>query len=321
MPTRVLQAEFNVGLAKFLRSDNGTEQMAVNGSSTWAEDVWDGDTTAWTRGGAGSVTTDAKHSGTYGLDTGVVSKNTVWWFDYGSNRDLLATFDSISFWMNPQAFPEGSKLRCGWAETGSLTIVGTPCQVTDYVPNMDPGVWERVQIPLSDFNLAQNVGRFIMQTHLVDDQRFYLDDFDMLNSTGDGPYKFRVLGEAGMRKHVSRITLVMASGESGWSSSAFANIVGGLELGLILRQGILSTQEVVWSVVMKNNMELFGALVPSDPINFSDGELMIVFNITPGTASIVLDSDSGLEFIVRDDLSTLTNMRAFLQYGVELGDG
>jgi hypothetical protein len=156
-----------------------------------------------------------------------------------------------------------------------------------------------------------------LQARQTSGQQFYFDDIDMLNSTSDGPYKFRVTGEAGIRKHVARITLLVAAPESGWSSTAFANIVGGLELGLILRQGVVSTQEIIWSIVAKTNMELFGALVPSDPVNFSDGELMIVFNITPEIASIVLDDDAGLEFIIRDDLSTLTNMRAFLQYGVE----
>lgn len=318
MPIRTLPPEFNVRLEKFVRVDDGSEQMAINGSSSWAEDVWDGDASSWTRGGVGSVTTGSKRSGTYGLDTGVTSQNDVWWFDYGSNRDMEASFDSISFWINVQAYPEGSVLRCGWAQSGSSSIVGDTKKVEDYLPNHDIGVWQRVSIPLADFNLGSTqVGRFVLQARQTSGQQFYFDDIDMLNSTSDGPYKFRVIGEAGIRKHVARITLLVAAPESGWSSTAFANIVGGLELGLILRQGVISTQEIIWSIVAKTNMELFGALVPSDPVNFSDGELMIVFNITPEIASIVLDDDAGLEFIVRDDLSTLTNMRAFLQYGVE----
>jgi hypothetical protein len=121
--------------------------------------------------------------------------------------------------------------------------------------------------------------------------------------------------------HVARITLLLASGVDGWNSSAFADIAGGLELGLILRQGKLSTQEVVWSVTMKNNMDLFGQMVPADPVTFADDEMMMVFNIQPNLASIVIGEDDGLEFVVRDDLTTLTNMRAFLQYGVETGEG
>lgn len=317
MPMRVLQSEFNLGLIKFLREGDGVEQMAVNGSSSWAEDVWDGDSTAWTRGGVGSVVEAAKHSGTYGLDTGAMAQNALVWFDYGSDRDLETSFDSISFWINPQAFPEGSLLRCGWAPSGTTSLVGHVCNVADYIPNADFGVWQRVTIPLSDFNLSSQVGRFMLQATQTSGQRFYFDDVDMLNSTSDGPYKYRVLGVAGEKWHVARITLVMAASETGWNSSAFANIAGGLELGLILRQGIVSTQEVLWSITMKNNMELFGAMVPSDPVNFADGEQMVIFNLTPGSAAIVLDEDSGLEFVIRDDLHTLTNMRAYLQFGVE----
>ena len=314
--------DLTLGIEKFVRSDNGTEQMAVNGSSTQAEDVWDGtgasDTGSdWTRGGTGSEQAAAKRSGTNGLNTGVTSKNDIWWFDYGSDRDLEASFDSVSFWINPQAFPEGSKLRCGFAASGSTDIIGTPAQVTNYVPNMDPGTWQRVTIPLEDFNMDGYAGRFIIQARVTHGQQYYFDDFDMLNSTGDGPYKFRVIGVAGERHHVSRITLAIAAPESGWSSSAFGNITTGLELGLIMRQGTLSTKEVVWSVVMKNNLDMFGQLVPSDPINFSDGEMMLVFNVSPDKSAIVLTDDDGLEFIVRDDLSTLTNMRAYLQYGIE----
>ena len=89
--------DLTLGIEKFVRSDNGTEQMAVNGSSTQAEDVWDGtgasDTGSdWTRGGTGSEQAAAKRSGTNGLNTGVTSKNDIWWFDYGSDRDLEASF-------------------------------------------------------------------------------------------------------------------------------------------------------------------------------------------------------------------------------------
>lgn len=326
MPIRILPPDFKLGLDKFVRVSDGVEQMAVDGRSTSAEDVWDGtgagDTGAdWTRGGEGSESTASAHSGTNGLDTGVLSTDDVWWFDYGSNRDLEAVpYDSISFWMNPQAYPSGSVLRCAWAQTGNTTVIGNSVKVGDYISNTDLDVWQRVSIPLADFNLDSTaVGRFIFQAKQEDGQQFYFDDIDLLDSESDGPYHYRVTGETGELRHVARITLIIASGEEGWESSAFADIAGGLELGLILRKGTLSTQEVEWSTVMKNNMDLFGQMVPSDPINFSDNELMMVFNIEPKIASIVLTDDDGLEFIVRDDLSTLTNMRAYLQYGVEVG--
>jgi len=324
MPIRTLPPAFFFGLDKFVRVSDGIEQMAVDGSSTVAEDVWDGtgsgDTGSdWTRGGQGSESADAAHSGDYGLDTGVLSENQYWFFDYGSDRNLESLFDSISFWVNPQAYPEGSALRCGWAASSNLTpIVGNTVKVSDYLPNADLGVWQRVTIPLVDFNLGGTpVGRFICQARQTSGQQYYIDDVDMLNSTSDGPYRYRCTGVAGQNRHVGRITLLLAANETGWNSSAFADIAGGLENGLIVRQGKLSTQEVIWSTVMKNNMDLFGHMVPSDPVNFADGELMMVFSIIPAVSTILLGPDDGVEFVVRDDLTTLTNMRAYLQYGRE----
>lgn len=313
-----------LGLTKFLRTDNGSEQMAVDGRSTTAEDMWDGtggsDTgTDWTRGGIGSESVPAAHSGTNGLATGVASLNDIVRFDYGSDRDLPALFDSVSFWMNPQAFPEGARLQCGWTASGTASpIIGNLVRIDNTVPNMDLGVWQRVSIPIGDFNLTANAGRFALRFAGVAGQSFYLDDFDMLNSVSDGPYRFRVTGEAGVNQHVSRITLVMAAGNTGWNSTAFANIAGGLELGLLLRYGVVSTQEVLWSFGMKNNMDLFGQLPTVENFSFSDDELMLTFTIQPQNAAIILGPDNAMEFVVRDDLSTLTNMRAYMQYGEEV---
>lgn len=325
MPTRILPPDFKFRLQKFLRTDDGSEQMAVNGSSTHAEDVWDGtgasDTGSdWTRGGQGSESADSAHSGTNGLDTGSLAQNDLFWFDYGSDRDLPSLFDSISFWINAQAYPSGSVLRCAFAPSGSNSVDGNSVKVMDYMSNNDLDVWHRVTIPLADFNMSGNCGRFLFQARQTSGQQFYLDDLDMLNSTSDGPYKFRVTGEAGELRHVSRITVTLSADSAGWSSSSFADISGGLELGLILRQGIVSTQEIIWSLVCRNNVELFTGFVPSDPVAFSDGEQMVVFTLEPSQiASVVLGPDDALEFVVRDDLSTLYNMRAAIQYGVEEG--
>lgn len=321
MPIKTFPCEFGFGRGKFIRTDNGTEQMAVNGSSTHAEDVWDGTGESdsgsdWTRGGNGSESVGSARSGTNGLDTGILSKNDIWWFDYGSDRDLENNFDSISFWINPQSFPDGSGLRCGWATSGSTNIIGNTCWINNYITNMDTNVWQRVTIPLIDFNLDGYAGRFVMQSRVTDGQRYYFDDFDMLNSTGDGPYRFRFIGEIGELRHVSRIILIVASPEIGWDSNAFADISNGLELGLILRQGIISTSEIVWTTVFKNNIDLFG-IMHFEVIDFANSERMVVFTFKPDKASITLDDDAALEFVVRDDLSTITNIRAYVHYGIE----
>jgi hypothetical protein len=314
---------YTISFSKFVRVSDGVEQMAVDGTSTIAESVWDGtgggDTGSdWTRGGVGSETTSAAHAGDNGLDTGVTSEDDTWWFDYGSNRDLEnIPYDSINFWMNCQAYPEKSVLRCGWAVSGSTTFVSNELKISNYIPNFDLDTWQYVSIPLSDFNLNQSVGRFIFTATKKDGQQFYFDDITLSNSGSDGPYRYRVTGATDEQHHVSRIVLVVVSGDSNWNSTAFADISGGLPSGLILRQCKLSTQEIVWATTMKNNMDLFGQMMPAEPVNFADNELMMVFNIKPEKTAIILTNDDALEFVVRDDLSSLTNMRAYLQYGVE----
>jgi hypothetical protein len=79
----------------------------------------------------------------------------------------------------------------------------------------------------------------------------------------------------------------------------------------------LSTAEVLWSLNSKDNVDLFGRFHPQDDIIFADSVMLIGFMIKPGKASVVVTDDDVLEFVVRDNLSTITQGRAFAHYGVE----
>ena len=308
----------------FLRTDNGSEQMAIDGRSTSAEDMWDGTgiadtgTENWTRGGEGSESAASKKTGTNGLDTGVVDLNDYSFFDYGSDRDLEASFDSVTFWMQPKAFPAGSVLRAGFFKSGTTTLVGSQVNVRDFVSNTDLNVWQRVTIPLSYFGMgSETAGRFALRFMGEAGQQFWFDVFELLDSSSDGPYKFRVQAPVNERWRVEQISLVIAASDSGWDSSNFATITDGLENGLILRHGDLVTMDTFFSTVMKDNVDLFGKMPYVETFGFGDNELMLSFMIRPSITTIRLEYDYALEFVVRDDLSTLDNMRAYLQYGVE----
>jgi len=115
------------------------------------------------------------------------------------------------------------------------------------------------------------------------------------------------------------MVVTIAAPASGWNSSAFANIAGGLTNGLLLRQRKLSTSETLWQINAKNNIDLFGRYHPQESFEFANGELLVGFMIKPGqNASVVVTDDAVLEYVVRDNFSTLNNMRAFLHYGVEV---
>ena len=299
----------------FQRSD-GVEQMAVNGGSTVAEEVWDGDGSYWTRSGIGTVTTGSAHSGTNGLDSGIAALNDTISFAYGPDRDLESLFDSIAFWMNPRAYPNGSRLRARWRNSSGW--VGSGVNIEDYVTNFDVGVWQRVTIPLADFDLDGNAGTFRLMLRDAAGQHFYLDDFEMLNSGTDGPYTYRVRPDETDCYHVSKIVLTVEAEAAGWTGSAFADIASGLENGLLARQR-RSGEGTLWATVMKNNSDLFGKMTPTYDFQFSGGTLMITFMLVPDKADIVLDGSKGdrLDWVVRDDLSSLDNVRAYVQYGIE----
>jgi hypothetical protein len=149
-------------------------------------------------------------------------------------------------------------------------------------------------------------------------QQFYFDTFQLVAAGAGGPYTFRADGEAGYRYHVELLNLVLSAGATGWNSTAFANIAGGLTQGLILRKKKLSTGDVPWAITFKNNVELFGQLVPSYDFTFANSELMVNFSMKPELAELLITEDEILEFVVRDNLSTLTQMRAYVHYGKEL---
>jgi hypothetical protein len=86
---------------------------------------------------------------------------------------------------------------------------------------------------------------------------------------------------------------------------------------LILRHKVLSTGEVPLALTLKKNIEMFGQMVPSYDFTFANAELMINFSLKPEPATIRLTDDEVLEFVVRDNLSSLINMRAYLHYGKE----
>jgi hypothetical protein len=68
----------------------------------------------------------------------------------------------------------------------------------------------------------------------------------------------------------------------------------------------------------KDNVDLFGRFHPQDDIEFSNGELLIGLMLKPSMASIAITADDVVEWVVRDDLSTLTSLRAYVHYGVEV---
>jgi hypothetical protein len=314
-----------LGQAPFLRTDDGTAQINVNGTTAGTPlVVWNGtggsDTGGdWTPSGQGSETSGSMHAGTNGWDTGVTGLGNLTKFDGGADQDIAGSYDDLSFWMQPKVYPAGSNLRIRWKTNGGGNGGGAELDISGYVTDFDLDVWQKVSIPIADFGLTGDVDKIQFKFGSQGGQHFWFDDIELNTSAGGGPHIFRVAAPDTLQTyHLTMAVLVLSAPGAGWDPTSFADVAGGLVNGLLMRQRKISTGEVLWSLNNKDNVDLFGRFHPQDDITFDDGTLLVGFMIKPGTASVVVTDDSVLEIVVRDNLSTLTSARAFAHYGVEV---
>lgn len=318
---RIARRELVLGNVPFGRIDDGSANMAINGLPAGASIVvWNGtgagDTGGdWAASGAGVESAAAAHSGTNGWDSQLQGANQTTVFDNGSEIDVAGTYDTISFWLQPKAYPNNATLQMQWTNAAT-TVIGATLNVEDYVVNMDLDVWQKVTVPISDFNLGANVQRFVVK-YQKGNQQHWIDDIELQSSGGAGPYTFRVQANAGEALHASMLVVLLSGNEVGWNSTGFGS-GPFLTNGLLVRQRRLSTGETLWSLNAKDNIDLFGRYHPQESFTFADGKLLVGFMIKPGkNADVVVTDDDVLEYIVRDDLSALDNMRAFYHFGEE----
>ena len=311
-----------LGREAFVRVDNGTELMNVDGRAGGTPDVlWNGggagDTGAdWTPSGTGSETAGSMRTGTNGWDTGVAAANATTVFDNGSMIDLAGTYDQLDIWVNPQAFPPGARLHARWRDDLDANV-GDQIRLDQLAPNMDLGVYQQISVPIADFNLTGNVQKLRLRYSNAAGQHYFFDDIELVASSGAGPYRFRLEAPASTNYHLTMAVLQVSAPASGWDRDAFANIAGGLNRGLVMRQRRKSDSEVLWNFVTKSNVQLFGQYHPQESFAFADNELLVGFMVKPGKASVVVSDDEVLEFVVRDDLRNIPEMRAYAHFGVE----
>ncbi len=116
------------------------------------------------------------------------------------------------------------------------------------------------------------------------------------------------------------LKLLVVAGDSGWDSDSFADITSGLALGILVRHIDTEPEEpnVLWSFVAKNNVDLFGGTEADDGVTFADSTLMFTFKMCPAIATVNITDKKFLEVVIRDNLSSLAKVRAFVFYGAEV---
>lgn len=317
----VARPEWKFGQIPLTRTDDGSEQINVNGLvSGTPEVVWNGtggsDTGGdWTRTGLGNEATAAAKSGTNGLNTTLTSAGDTSIFDKGSMIDVAGTYQSLAFWMRPKAFPTGSKLRAFWRDS-SDDQVGNPVLVNAYIDNFDLNVWQYVVIPVADFALGGNAQKLVFRYADVAGQRYNFDDIELYPD--GGPHRFRAAAPAGYVYHVKEVVLTFSEENGTWTAGDFTGISGGLDKGIVVRHRRLSTNDVFWAFNLRDNISLFGRFRVKNDVEYSSQVHQFTLVLEPDPAVITVTDDDVIEIVVRDNLTSINAMRAFLQYGEEV---
>ena len=161
----------------FMRFSYSHNSSSIIWNGTGVDDSY-GD---WTHSDYGTETANAMYSGTNGLDTGERGNNEKTTFTAISVVDIDGYYDStISFWMNPQLKEASTSPKVCWYNT--VTQVGTELDIENYVENFDIGVWQKVTIPVEDFNLSGVVDNFRFNYYNTvgpKRQRYYFDDIEL----------------------------------------------------------------------------------------------------------------------------------------------
>jgi len=312
--------QWQFGQIPLTRQDDGTELININGTTSGtAVIIWNGtgpgDTGGdWTRTGIGAENAAAAKSGTNGLNTTLttIGDTSVW--DNGSMIDVAGTYQSLQFWMRPKATPTGSQMRIFWRDS-SNDQVGNSVKLTDYVDNLDIDVWQLVTIPIADFGMSSNAQKLVFRYVLVDDQRYNFDDIELYPS--GGPYRFQALAPANTVYHVKEFVLTFVADTSSWTKDHFITISGGLAKGLIIRYRNITDSEVYWAVNLQNNLALFSRLDECHKVGYASNIEQYKMCLIPSPATVRITNELAVEVVVRDDLSGLNAVRAFVQYGEE----
>jgi len=309
---------------------SGSPLMNVDGRASQENEliIWNGtgagDTGGdWTLGGTADTKEELPAAdrgfGTNGLHV-ATAKNKYVTFTNGSTIQA-DTYVNLVIWVKTLAHPAGSTVPSRLTLAGDQ--VGSWCYLGSYIDEWTPGVWKKVEIPIADFGLdpGQMIDGLRIDFLVKSGQEYYFDDIHLEQAGGQGAQTYRLqpdpVEEPNDIWHVDYIKLLAVSTQSGWNSSVMFNLASALETGLIMRM-VDDTEGVLWSVNHLDNTDLWGHWTEENFIDFANGTRQIVWRLDPSLGRLILTPTRRLEFVVRDDLSSLQKLRAYANYGREV---
>jgi hypothetical protein len=203
---------------------------------------------------------------------------------------------------------------------------GSWCYLDNYIDEWTPGVWKKITVPIADFGLdpGQTVDELRIHFLVKSGFDFWFDDiiFEQGGGAGLGPQTFKVgpeavEGEPDEAWHVDKLSILCVSGDTGWNASTLFNLGTAPENGLLLRL-VDDVDGVLWTLNLMDNTDLWGHFVGQEPIDYADLTRQVVWDMVMRLGRIDLTNSRRLEIVVRDNLSPLTKLRAYCDYGREV---
>ena len=319
--------------AVFLNSDFGSA-MNQNAAATGTPLVMHNgiDTVAWTGSqiSGGKITfdsTDRPYEGTKSVKIDNPSVNDEWQFA-GTSIDV-SNYVSLTMWVNiDKDWSTGDSIEIfGWDTVGGVRV-GTSVLLEDYINETDFDVWQKVLIPLSSMTLSTgNLDAFRMIQIGRDGRaaKWYLDTMELEESGETIPFTVSPPLNDSWEIQNIQFTIVNA-----FDSTVINGTVPGIPYqGLIglstLPTGIVIRMDQdgssVFSVTVRDLVDLIS--IPSEVsiVSGSDGtDTWIKLTLKlPSPFRLNGDSKDKVEISISDDLSSLTVLKASVNYSIDVG--
>jgi hypothetical protein len=313
---------------------NDTFGADINQSATFTgtpEGVHNGiDSTLWTASALSGTwdfeSTDQFKSGAKSVDGTAANNNTVAQFEKASTIST-GSYVALTGWVYISDWSTGGSVKEIEIELRTAGVLqGNFINVSEYLDSTSFGVWQKIIIPLGDFNTGTvDIDQVWVRNR---DQgggaapNFYLDDIQFEETGGTQVYS--VIPDTGTIFKPDSLTISLADAyDSTLANSSVPNIkynqllgVSKLDGGIILRLTV--DDKVRFQAILKQHLDFIQI-----PFNWSasgDGtNTSISYIIDFGKVPLELDSRRGdkIELIISDDLSGLLHFRASFRGSTE----
>lgn len=305
-------ARSKLWLREFADKD-GVVDMAVDGSNTLGEQIWDGEGTHWTAPSVGSSQSTAAYEGANGWRSGVTALGDEVKFTRSSAFDPESVGTHVEGWLRYTALPATAKLQARFEKAGAN--VGDALQLEDYQPSRELNKWLYWSIPLADFNLpggASPADEFRMRTITVAGINYDLDLVQIVSGEPNGIFEVAP-GGVNQTWEIDRISISLLDGVTGWELSKFGALTA-LSNGLAIRHRDEAANANHWQIEVKSVADLITKMRPVyDSADSFTTDRQVTVELLPHPATVTVDNLNPLQIVVKDDLSGLSGLFATAQ--------